>query len=91
MSVCLASPKGTADDLHPDSLLDGFGTWKTRRRTETVFGSARNLLLKMIDSPGSVAKPLARPAGSLALGTFHCAVKLHADTFVVRNTARREE
>ena len=38
------------------------------RRTETVFGSARNLLLKMIDSPGSVAKPLVRLKGSLVLG-----------------------
>ena len=65
---------------------------KCDRRTETVFGSVRNLLLKMIDSPGSVAKPLARLRlpGSLVLGTFHCEVKLLAATFVSRNTARRE-
>lgn len=61
---------------------------KPDRRTETVFGSARNLLLKMIDSPGSVAKPLVRLEGSLVLGTFHCEIKPPVTTFVFRNTAR---
>ena len=45
----------------------------------------------MIDCPGAVAKPLARPTGSVALGTFHCAAQPRADSFVFRNAARREE